>query len=111
MIALSTDQFDELMSRTGTAREAPAAKIFETTPQKAPPSRAILMPKSKTFRLNHLSDVSIRKSGPIRIGCHIFTTYSLARYETGAVKIAVGSRIPLESFPGCIREPAGDKSF
>jgi hypothetical protein len=25
-IALSTDQFDETMSRTGTAREAPAAK-------------------------------------------------------------------------------------
>jgi len=31
MIALSTDQFDESMSRTGTAREAPAAKIIGTT--------------------------------------------------------------------------------
>jgi hypothetical protein len=69
------------------------------------------MPKSKTFRLNDLTSAEPDQAALYAITAVPVIIYSFPTPLNGAVKIAVGSGIPLESFPGFIPTYMSDKSF
>jgi len=56
------------------------------------------MPKSKTFHFEAMAQV---KSACPTFSDLLYLQISTGGYEAAPVKIAAGTQIPLETFPGC----------